>query len=61
MFCLACIFIHHVSAVLMEVSKRGQILLNESYKCCAPPCGFWELNPGLLQEQQVLLTTEPSF
>ena len=22
-------------------------------------CGFWELNPGPLQEQQVLLTIEP--
>jgi hypothetical protein len=24
-------------------------------------CGCWELNLGLLQEQQALLTTEPSF
>ena len=23
--------------------------------------GFWELNPGALQTQQVLLTTEPSL
>ena len=28
---------------------------------CEPPCGGWELNLGLLQEQQVLLTTEPSL
>ena len=27
---------------------------------CEPPCGYWELNPGSLQEQ-VLLTTEPSI
>lgn len=26
-----------------------------------PLCGFWELNPGSLQEQQGLLTTEPSL
>ena len=25
-----------------------------------PPCGCWELNSGLLQEQLVLLTAEPS-
>jgi hypothetical protein len=27
---------------------------------CKPPCGFWELNVGPLQEQQVLFTAEPS-
>jgi hypothetical protein len=27
---------------------------------CEPPCGCWELNPGPLEEQSVLLTTEPS-
>ena len=25
-----------------------------------PPSGFWELNPSLLEEQPVLLTTEQS-
>ena len=25
-----------------------------------PPCGCWELNPGPLEEQPVLLTAEPS-
>ena len=29
--------------------------------CCEPPCGCWELNLGPLEEQQVLLTTEPSL
>ena len=28
---------------------------------CEPTCGCWDLNPGPLQEQQVLLTTEPSL
>jgi hypothetical protein len=28
---------------------------------CEPPCGCWELNSGLLEEQSVLLTTEPSL
>jgi hypothetical protein len=26
---------------------------------CESPCGYWELNPGPLQEQPVLLTSEP--
>jgi hypothetical protein len=26
-----------------------------------PPSGCWELNPGPLQEQQVILTFEPSL
>ena len=28
---------------------------------CEPPCGSWELKPDLLEEQPVLLTTEPSL
>jgi len=28
---------------------------------CGPPCGCWELNSGPLEEQPVLLTTEPSL
>ncbi|ERE67533.1 rhomboid-related protein 3 [Cricetulus griseus] len=28
---------------------------------CEPPCGCWELNSGPVEEQPVLLTSEPSF
>ena len=28
---------------------------------CKLPCGCWDLNPGPLEEQPVLLTTEPSL
>jgi len=28
---------------------------------CEPPCSCWELNSGPLEEQSVLLTTEPSL
>ena len=28
---------------------------------CEPPCGCWELNSGLMEEQPVLLSTEPFF
>ena len=27
---------------------------------CEPPCGYWELNSGPLEEQPVRLTSEPS-
>lgn len=28
---------------------------------CEPPCGFWELNPGLLEEQSVLFSPDLGF
>jgi hypothetical protein len=28
---------------------------------CEPPCSCWELNSGSLEEQPVLLTSEPSL
>jgi hypothetical protein len=28
---------------------------------CEPPCGYWELNSGPLEEQLELLTAEPSL
>lgn len=28
---------------------------------CEPSCGYWELNPGTLQGQQVLLTAETAL
>jgi hypothetical protein len=28
---------------------------------CEPPCGYWDLNSGPLEEQSVLLIIEPSL
>jgi hypothetical protein len=28
---------------------------------CEPPCGCWELNPGSLEEQSMLLAIVPSI
>jgi hypothetical protein len=28
---------------------------------CQPPCSFWELNSGLLEERSVFLTAEPNL
>ena len=38
--------------------KRAPDLFTDG---CEPPCGCWELNSGPLEEQAMLLTTEPSL
>ena len=38
--------------------KRASDLITDGYE---PPCGCWDLNSGPLEEQLVLLTTEPSL
>jgi hypothetical protein len=38
--------------------KRASDLITDG---CEPPCGCWDLNLGLSEEQSVLLTTEPSL
>ncbi|XP_049984502.1 cytochrome b-c1 complex subunit 7-like [Alexandromys fortis] len=38
--------------------KRAPDLITNG---CEPPCGCWELNSGPLEEQAVLLTSEPSL
>jgi hypothetical protein len=43
---------------LQILQKRESDLIMDG---CEPPCGCWDLNSGLLEEQSVLLTTEPSL
>jgi hypothetical protein len=43
---------------LQTYQKRASDPIIDGLK---PPCGCWELNSGPLQEQSVLLTTEPSL
>ena len=38
--------------------KRAPDIITDG---CEPPCGCWELNSGPLEEQAMLLTTEPSL
>jgi hypothetical protein len=40
--------------------EEGIRLPGSGLSDCEPQCGVWELNPGHLQEQPVLLTTGPS-
>ena len=43
---------------LQTHQKRASDLITDG---CEPPCGYWELNSGPLEEQSVLLTAEPSL
>ena len=56
------LFIYYVCSVLPACvpacEKRAPNLIIDG---CEPPCGCWELNSGPLEEQSVLLTTEPSL
>jgi hypothetical protein len=43
---------------LQTYQKRASDLITDG---CEPPRGCWELNSGPLEEQSVLLTSEPSL
>jgi len=45
----------------MYMSTHQMKALDPITDGCEPPCGCWELNSGPLEEQSVLLTTEPSL
>jgi hypothetical protein len=47
-----------LSVCLQTHQKRASDPITDG---CEPPCGCWEVNSGPLEEQPVLLTTEPSL
>jgi hypothetical protein len=55
---LFILFIWVHCSCLQTHQKRAPDLITDG---CEPPCGGWELNSGPLEEQSVLLTTEPSL
>ena len=50
----------YISTLLLSSDTPGKVS-DPIRDGCEPPCGCWELNSGPLQEQSVLLTTEPSL
>ena len=55
-------FIYYAYSVLPACMPPGQKRAPDFIAGgCVPPCGCWELNPGPLEEQSVLLTSEPSL
>jgi hypothetical protein len=51
----------YMYACMTEKSIRQKRELDLIIDGCEPPHGCWELNSGPLDEQPVLLTTEPSL
>lgn len=61
MFCLyVCIYITGIQC-LWRLEKNVGSSENGIRDDCKAPCRLWEKNPGTLQEQQALLTTDPSL
>jgi hypothetical protein len=54
------LFIDYMHSILhtciTEHQKRAPDPITDG---CEPPCGCWKLNSGSLEEQPVLLTSEP--
>jgi E3 ubiquitin-protein ligase NEDD4 len=53
--------VYHVHAWCPQKSEKairspGTVVTD----CCELPCGCWKSNPGPVEEQPVLLTSEPS-
>jgi hypothetical protein len=53
---ILCALVFYLHICLCEGVRSPVTGVTDS---CEPPCGYWELNPGLLDEQSVFLTTEP--
>jgi hypothetical protein len=53
---ILCIWVH--CSCLFRHQKRASDPITDG---CEPPCHCWELDSGPLEEQSVLLTTEPSL
>ena len=52
-------YVYNILSVCMSAGqKRAPDLITDG---CEPPCRCWELNSGPLEEQAMLLTTEPSL
>jgi hypothetical protein len=54
---ILCIQIHSCSCLQTNQKKVSDSITDG----CEPPCGFWELNSGSLEEQPLILITEPSL
>ena len=58
----ACLSMYHVCAWCLWWPEEGIGSPGTGVTdSCELPCGCWELNPGPLEEQSVLLTTGPSL
>jgi hypothetical protein len=52
-------YVYEYSVAVFRHTRKKALDLNPDG--CEPPCGFWELHSGPLEEQLVLLASEPSL
>lgn len=58
----ACTSMHHTHAWSLQMAEDAiKSLGGRALNGCKTTCECLEPNPGLLQEQRILLTPEPSF
>lgn len=57
----AGMYVHHIYAVPTEGGQGVRYSVTGVTGCSEPSCGCWDLNLGPLQEQSVILTSEPSL
>jgi hypothetical protein len=55
------VYFMYVSVLPLSSDTQQKAALDPITDGCELPCGCWELNSGTLEEQSVLLTTEPSL
>lgn len=63
MYCVpVCQYVHHMLMGIHAHQQRAWNSLNWSFRQLrATRCGYWEMNPGLLREQEMLLIIKPAF
>lgn len=54
----ACMYVNHMHAWGLQIEEGVGCPGTEVTHDCEPPCGSLELNPGPLEGQPVLLSTE---
>ena len=53
-------FLFYLFIIICKYTVAGFRCTRKGQGGCEPPCGCWDLNSGPLEEQSVLLPTEPS-
>ena len=59
--CYYLFIVIYTSTLQLSSDTHQKSALDPITDGCEPPCSCWELNSGPLEEQLVLLTTEPSL
>jgi hypothetical protein len=55
------IYLFYICEYTVDVFRHQERAMDPITDGCKPPYGCWELNSGPLEQQPVLLTSEPSL